>query len=139
MTSYRSFRSAQEVEFKLNRKLLAVAPVAAAALLVVSSSAALAAAPGDSLHRRIGPLGIFPFGLMSGLAELLLLAGFVLLIVWLVRALAGPSSWGHAFTTSPAAAPQSPLDILSRRFAAGEITAEEFQKARDVLAETSKP
>jgi uncharacterized membrane protein len=116
-----------------------VAPVAAAVLLVISSSAALAAGPGNSLHWRMGPLGFFPFGLLGSFAGLLLLAGFVLLIIWLVRALAGPSSWRPTFTASPAAAPNSPLDILSRRFAAGEITAEEFQKVRDVLTETRKP
>jgi uncharacterized membrane protein len=122
----------------LNRKLLAVAPVAAAVLVVISSSAAMAAGPDASLRGRMGPLG-FPFGLLSGLAGLLLLAGFVLLVVWLVRALAGPTSWRQPFTASPAAATNSPLDILSRRFAAGEITAEEFKKARDVLSETPKP
>jgi uncharacterized membrane protein len=123
----------------LSRKLLVVAPVAAAALLVISSGAALAAGPGVSLYGRMGPVGFFPFGLLRGFAGLLLLAGFVLLIVWLIRALAGPSSWRQAHTASAAAAPQSPLDILARRFAAGEISAEEFQKARDVLGEAPKP
>ena len=33
----------------------------------------------------------------------------------------------------PAAASEAPLDILARRFARGEITAEEYQKARDLL------
>ncbi len=33
---------------------------------------------------------------------------------------------------------ESPLDILARRFAAGEISAEEFQKARDLLKGDSK-
>lgn len=126
----------------MNRKLLAVAPVAAAVLLVISSSAALAAGPVDTLPGRMGRMGqfgFFPFGLLGSFAGLLLLAGFVLLMIWLVRALAGPSSWRQTFTASPAAAPNSPLDILSRRFAAGEITAEEFQKARDLLMETHKP
>ena len=123
----------------MNRKLLAVAPVAAMVLLVISSSAALAAGPVDALPGRMGRFGFFPFGLLGSFAGLLLLAGFVLLMIWLVRALAGPSSWRQTFTASPAAAPNSPLDILSRRFAAGEITAEEFQKARDLLMETHKP
>lgn len=116
-----------------------MAPVAAAVLLVISSSSALAAGPVDSLPGRMGRFGFFPFGLLGSFAGLLLLAGFVLLMIWLVRALAGPSSWRQTFTASPAAAPNSPIDILSRRFAAGEITAEEFQKARDLLMETHKP
>jgi uncharacterized membrane protein len=35
----------------------------------------------------------------------------------------------------PAAPParETPLEILARRFASGEITAEEYQKARDLL------
>ncbi len=33
---------------------------------------------------------------------------------------------------------ESPLDILARRFAAGEISADEYQKARDLLKGDSK-
>jgi len=33
---------------------------------------------------------------------------------------------------------ESPLDILARRFAAGEISAEEYEKARDLLKGDSK-
>ena len=33
----------------------------------------------------------------------------------------------------PSAPSEAPLDILARRFAKGEITAEEYQKARDLL------
>ena len=128
-----------EVDVRLKTKLFAVAPVAAAVLLMISSSAALAAGPGLDLHSRMGRAGFFPFGLIGGLGGLLLLAGFILLIVWLIRALSGSSSWRRGFTASPVPTPQSPLDILSRRFAAGEITAEEFQSARDVLREVPKP
>jgi uncharacterized membrane protein len=84
--------------------------------------------------------GFFPLGLLSGLTGLLLLVGFVLLIIWLVRTTAGPHAmrWtGNA--NPPAAAVESPMDILARRFASGAITAEEYQKARDVLAEAPKP
>ena len=123
----------------MHKKLLLVAPIAAAAVLVVSSNAALAAAPGLHVHGRMGPSGFFPLGLAGGFAGLLILAGFVLLIVWLVRALVGPTSWHPASTGSPAGAPEAPLDILSRRFAAGEITADELKKARDVLRETTNP
>jgi putative membrane protein len=121
------------------RKPFVVAPLAAAALLVIGSTTALAAGPGFSLHGRMGRFGFFPFGLAGGLAGLLLLAGFVLLMVWLIRALVGPAAWRPRSTASPAAPPESPLDILSRRFAAGEITADEFEKAREVLRETTNP
>lgn len=86
-----------------------------------------------------GPFGYFPFGLLSGLATLLFLAGVVLLIVWFVRAMVGPNSMRSVYSTPPIAAPESPLDILRRRFAAGEISAEDFQKARDLLNENPKP
>jgi putative membrane protein len=121
------------------RKPFVVAPIAAAALLVIGSTTALAAGPGFSVHERMGRFGFFPFGLAGGLAGLLLLAGFVLLIVWLIRALVGPTAWRPGSTASPASPPDSPLDILSRRFAAGQITADEFEKAREVLRETKNP
>ena len=63
--------------------------------------------------------------------------GAIVLLVW---ALGG---FGHrpphpyppypAGGPTPPAGPESPLDILARRFAKGEITAEEYQKARDLL------
>lgn len=31
------------------------------------------------------------------------------------------------------AGPEAPLDVLARRFASGEISADEYQKARDLL------
>jgi uncharacterized membrane protein len=86
-----------------------------------------------------GPFGYFPFGVLSGLAALLFLAGVLLLIIWLVRAMSGPSSMRHGYNAPPAAAPESPMEILRRRFAAGEISAEDFQKARDLLGDNPKP
>jgi uncharacterized membrane protein len=88
------------------------------------------------MHGYQGPMGFFPFGLLGGLAGLLLLAGLVLVVVWMIRALAGPTSGREGFTSAAVATPEAPLDILSRRFAAGEITAEDFQKARDLLGAT---
>ena len=81
-------------------------------------------------------MGFFPFGLLSGLAGLLFLAGLVLLVFWLIRALAGPTSGRRGSAPMAVATPETPLDILSRRFAAGEVTAEDFQKARDLLRES---
>ena len=90
------------------------------------------------MHSYSGPTAFFPFGLVSGLAGLLFLVGFAVFIVWLIRAVAGPSSWRHGFPAPAVATQESPLDILSRRFATGEISAEDFQKARDVLREPPK-
>jgi uncharacterized membrane protein len=91
-------------------------------------------------YHHMGTYDFSPFGLLGGLTGLLFLVGFVLLIIWLVRALAGPHAmrWTAPTATSPPPV-ESPLDILARRFASGEITAEEYQKARDVLRETPKP
>ncbi len=39
----------------------------------------------------------------------------------------------------PGSPSEAPLDILARRFAKGEITAEEYQKARDLLSGGGTP
>ena len=88
------------------------------------------------MHGYEGPMGFFPFGLLGGLAGLLFLAGLVLVVFWMIRALAGPTSGRQGFAGTAVATPEAPLDVLSRRFAAGEITAEDFQKARDLLGGT---
>jgi uncharacterized membrane protein len=90
-------------------------------------------------YHHVGTFGFFPFGLLSGLTGLLFLVGFVLLIIWLVRALAGPHAmrWTAPAATSPPPV-ESPLDILARRFASGAITAEEYERARDLLREALK-
>ncbi len=91
-------------------------------------------------YHHMGTLGFFPFGLLTGLTGLLLLVGFVLLMIWLVRTMVGPHGMRWSSVAPPSAPPvESPLDILARRFASGAITAEEYQKARDVLAEAPKP
>ncbi|MEA2629131.1 MAG: hypothetical protein QOJ10_1591 [Chloroflexota bacterium] len=84
----------------------------------------------------IGPHGgMLPFAILGGIAWLAILAGIVLLVIWAVRAL--PSS--RLMRTSAPASGLSPLDILARRFAAGEISAEEYQRARDVLRGEEPP
>jgi len=64
----------------------------------------------------------------------LFVAGVTALVIWAVR------SSGHpAYPVGPPAAPmgtlprETPLEILARRFASGEITAEEYERARDLL------
>jgi hypothetical protein len=80
----------------------------------------------------------------SGLALLFLLGPLVLigLIALIVWAATRPSPQTASIPPygPPAAIPprESPLDILARRFAAGEISAEEYQKARDLLKGDSK-
>ena len=80
-------------------------------------------------------VGFGPFmllGLLSGIGWVLLVAGAVILIIWAVRAM--PATAMRPATIPPAGVSnETPLDILARRFALGEITAEEYQRARDVL------
>ena len=83
----------------------------------------------------MGPLGIL-FAVLGGLAWLAIVAGIVLLIIWAVRAL--PAS--TLMRSNAPAIAASPLDTLARRFASGEISAEEYERSRDLLrGETSKP
>jgi uncharacterized membrane protein len=79
-----------------------------------------------------GP-GFVPFGFhlfwMVGLLAVLVVT--VLLIVLAVRA-----STRNAYpigAAPPTSSRETPLEILARRFASGEITAEEYQRARDLL------
>ena len=61
-------------------------------------------------------------------------------IVWLATRASrgGPGQAPQTSPPSPGSPPpspaQAPLDILATRFARGEITAEEYQKARDLLS-----
>jgi putative membrane protein len=73
-----------------------------------------------------GAWGCGPMALMGlmGLAGLLVLGGIVAGLVWLVRRV-----WGGSGRPRPAAG-DSPMDILRRRYAAGELTREEFDRMR---------
>jgi len=68
---------------------------------------------------------------------LLLVAGVTVLAIWAIRESARPHPVGPAsmpMNQMPTQATrETPLEILARRFASGEITAEEYQKARDLL------
>ena len=92
------------------------------------------------MQHHVDTLGFFPFGLLSGLSGVFLLIGLVLAVIWFARAALGSGRW--TWGAAPAAPPPPAAaahDILARRFAAGEITAEEYQKAREVLGEGPKP
>jgi putative membrane protein len=85
-------------------------------------------------HGPMGPWGLL-FAVLGGLAWLAVLAGVVLLVIWVVRAVAA----GGLMRAAPVQA-QTPLDTLAHRFARGEITAEEYEHARDVLrGDPAKP
>ena len=63
-------------------------------------------------------------GFFGGLLMLLFWVGVVLLLVWAVRTVLGtPRSTAH----------DTPLDILRRRYAAGEISQTEYEQACRVL------
>ena len=109
---------------KLSRGL-----IASAATLLVSLVPSYAQTPGGGYGPNMmwgdGGWNMFFFG---PLFMILTLAAFVLVIVFLVRWLAG----------SPAAGPPSllgktPLDTLKERFARGEIDKAEFEDRRKIL------
>lgn len=58
---------------------------------------------------------------------LMIAAGLALLIVWAVRS-------RSLSATTAAPMHDAPLDILARRFATGEISADEYKHARDLLS-----
>ena len=68
--------------------------------------------------------GWMPF---IGMAMMFLFwAGIILIAIWGVRAMFPQHT--------PPALPESPLDVLKRRYAAGEISAEEYEQARKTLS-----
>jgi uncharacterized membrane protein len=71
--------------------------------------------------------------LVSFLVLLMILGaiGIVALIVWGVRTSSRTVSPIGALPMQ--AARETPQEILARRFASGEITAEEYERARDLL------
>jgi uncharacterized membrane protein len=88
-----------------------------------------------------GPVGGFHFFWILGMFALLFVVAVPVLIIWAVRATshpafpvgAPPMPPTSAPPTQPAAQRETPLEILARRFASGEISAEEYQRARDLL------
>jgi len=75
---------------------------------------------------------------------MLVFVGLTFLLVWFaVRVSRGSGPAPQTSPPSPSLAPpppaETPLDILARRFANGEITAEEYQKGRDLLGGGGPP
>ena len=86
-----------------------------------------------------GP-GMVPFNFhifwLAGV--LVFVVGAILLIVWAIRSAARPAYQigpqpMQMGSTLAGATRETPLEILARRFASGEITAEEFERGRDLL------
>ncbi len=78
--------------------------------------------------------------ILLGLIPILLVGGLIALVVWAItrqpqHVLPAPP---YGPPAPPMPARESPLDILARRFAAGEISADEYQKARDLLKGETK-
>lgn len=82
------------------------------------------------------------FALWGIFFVLVVMAAVAALVIVVARSLMRPQQMPpHMPTAGPPpmpagptpAARETPLDILARRFASGEITAEEYQRARDLL------
>jgi uncharacterized membrane protein len=69
-----------------------------------------------------GPMAVMGLVALLGLVGL---AAFVAGLVWLVRRV-----WGGSSQARPVTAGDSPLDILRRRYATGELTQAEFDRMR---------
>ncbi|HXC78733.1 MAG TPA: SHOCT domain-containing protein [Candidatus Acidoferrum sp.] len=78
-------------------------------------------------HYPAGTFG-YLFAILGGLSWLAIIAGIVLLVIWAIRSMPRTAYVGPAPTKV-----ETPEDILARRFAKGEITAEEFTRSRDLL------
>ena len=74
-----------------------------------------------------GPGMMGGFGMMGGLGMLLFWGLIIAGVVWLIQATT--RSAGHQPGQS-SSLPEAPLDILKRRYAAGEITKEQFDEMR---------
>ncbi len=73
-------------------------------------------------------MGYGDFGSMGGFGwvwMVLVLAVVIALVVW---------GAGNVFGVRDGAAEPTPMEILRRRYAAGEITADEFEQARRAIA-----
>lgn len=62
---------------------------------------------------------------VTGMLMLLVLVAVVLLVIWVVR--------GTASHTGAAASGESPMDLLDRRLASGDITPEDYRERAEIL------
>jgi len=88
-----------------------------------------------------GPAMPIHFFWIMGLFALLFVVAVPFAIIWAVRASSHPAfppgtppmQMGMPPQQPPQMQRETPLEILARRFASGEISAEEYQRARDLL------
>jgi putative membrane protein len=75
---------------------------------------------------------MFGFPFIGGIGMLLFWLLIIVGVVWLISALASPAA---PAATHAAAMPmvETPLDILKRRYAKGEITKEQFEEMKNTL------
>jgi len=81
-------------------------------------------------------VGHIGFSLFFVFGSLVVVAVVIAVIVLVVQAATRPAYPPGTPPMQVGAAPparETPLEILARRFASGEVTAEEYQKARDLL------
>ena len=72
------------------------------------------------------------FMFIGAIFWLMVLAGVALLVIWFVR------SQPLSATPRPPVR-ETPIEILARRFAAGEIDADEYKRSRDLLSGGGTP
>ncbi len=79
----------------------------------------------------------FHFLWMLPILFLIFVAGVTGLVIWAVRSPSRPAypvgPPPMPMGAQPQAPRETPLEILARRFASGEITAEEYERGRDLL------
>jgi uncharacterized membrane protein len=65
----------------------------------------------------------------------------IAVVIAIVQAASNPhqQTFPPSAPMPPSSPSETPLDILARRFAKGEITAEEYQKGRDLLGGGGSP
>jgi putative membrane protein len=80
-----------------------------------------------------GEVGGWGWGLAMSLGVLMMLAFWGAIIVGVVLLVRMVLSSGRSGATSSAQAPNAALEVLKRRYAAGEITHEEFERMRQVV------
>jgi putative membrane protein len=95
---------------------------------LASVSGVLARFGGGGGFGRGGPLWVLPIMLFFG-------AIFVFLFVWVVFLLVRYFYRSEIVPRKPV--PGTPIEILQRRYAAGEISSEEFEKIKRDLRETA--
>jgi len=71
--------------------------------------------------------GTGAYGVVGIIVTFLMLALLGAAVIWLLQSIGKSAGAGHSPT------PESPLDVLKRRYAAGEITKEQFEEMKRTL------